>query len=307
MNEYEKMVALIEKDEKQELMDNIGRYIDKVRKNLHDEKNSIIDEAQTYELVMQSGKVAAMLSNKARKSEHGYLFAGGYLAAMVDEFRRHYDKQQRVNEFEMVYKTNIDKAHWREILTLLYLNGMVQNKVLVREAGVSASHLNKILSNMIEQRCITSYEFSKYKYYVLTWNFKKYLDSIDYGEMHRNTETSKKQEKTQRISDYELNLLYRKAGVADTVAYEISGKKNGQMDYIQYYKEALKRAMEEKLSTDYNEIHLFYISDNLNERAYGKKLYYNNRWFDDYNIDLRDNSFKDTCAITNYKRDLMYK
>ena len=177
----ENISDLIKENKDEELLSVIDEHIKLIKKDLHDEMNGGSDNIEeAYKLATRSGRIATIISRNARKSNKRYLFEGGYLAALVDEYRKNIDNRQRINAFDTVYKTNINKAHWKDILALLYKKGMMQNKEIIKETGVSASHLNKIMSNMIAENCVTFYEFSKYKYYSLAWMFRKYLDSIGF-------------------------------------------------------------------------------------------------------------------------------
>ena len=178
MNEYEKIIELIENGQNKELLELINGYVMTMKKDFHKDEREKNDYDNMYNLLMKMEKIAAIFSKYARKSDERYLFNAGYLAALVEEYALLLDKMNRISEFEEIYNTVLRKVHRKEIVNILYYEDTVQDKEIVRRLRLKANQLNPIMNELEDLDCIVEYSYSKFKFYSLTWRFKKYLDSI---------------------------------------------------------------------------------------------------------------------------------
>ena len=238
MNDTQKTISYIQENKKQELLALINGYIGEVKTNLHNDDVDHSNLKALRELSEQSGRIATIISEYAMESEERYLFNGGYLAALVEEFQLHLDKLDSISEFDMVYKKNIGKSHWEEIIRLLYENDIVQNKTITEKTGVQANYLNKIMKEMLDSHCVIAYEYSKYKYYSLSWPFKKYLDSIHFTAhedlkvriLGNNNLLQKKLEPLFRIEYDDLEQSFKNVGYIMTA--KVMPKKKNKINVI---------------------------------------------------------------------------
>ncbi len=207
MNEYDKIINLAGNAQNQELITQINSYISELKADLRDEKHNGKDLEAMYNLSMKTGKIAAIFRDIAMKSDERYLFNAGYMAALVEEYKVLLDKLERISEYEDIYSTIIRKAHRKEIIDILYRDDTVQNKDFVKELGLKPNQLNPIMHELERSRCIVEYSYSKYKYYTLTWHFKKYLESMEREKPTISVDIyqpagEREEQRRQRISAY---------------------------------------------------------------------------------------------------------
>ena len=212
MNEYEKIIGLVEKGQDKELLELINTYAGDLKKALHKDEHDKEDYDKMYDLSMKMEKIAAIFSNYAKKSKERYLFNAGYLAALVEEYGVLLDKLERISEYEDICNTVLRKAHRQKIIDILYQEDTVQNKELVRKLNLNkANLLTPIMHELQECDCVVEYSYSKFKFYSLTWRFRKYLDSIGKrkGTVHVRTvvHVSPKELRGLEYSLYKYSML----------------------------------------------------------------------------------------------------
>ncbi len=182
MDDIQKLQKYIIGKKYDKLIELIDDYIDEVKRTLHDDNPELLDLTKGYEFTIRCGKMATILSENANVSNERYLFDGGYFTALVEELELLWDRLERVREWETAYRELSGKKHYVDILKLLYSHDLVQSRVISERLNLRPNYLSKIMKDMLDRRVVIVYGYSKYKYYGLTWEFKKYLSKIGFRE-----------------------------------------------------------------------------------------------------------------------------
>ena len=210
MNEIKKVKKLISDGNYDELGDLIDEYIDEVKSALHSDKPEKLEFDKIFEFSMKCGKIATTLSEQACDDSEKCIYDSGYFAALVEELELLVDKVSRIKECEMAFKRVSGKKHYEDIVRLLYTRDLVQSKYISNELKILPNQLTRIMKEMLDERLIVSYEYSKYKYYGLTWHFRKYLDSIGfrkYNFLDARNRMRSIEEATDKYENYwEINI-----------------------------------------------------------------------------------------------------
>ena len=180
MDDIKKLQKYIAAEKYDKLIGLLDDHIDEVKRTLHDDNPEQLDFTKIYEYTMRCGKMATILSENAVVSNERYLFDGGYFTALVEELELFLDRLGRVQEWETTYRELSGKKHYVDIIGLLYSRDLVQNKVISDRVRIKSNQLSKIMKDMLDRRAVVVYEYSKYKYYGLAWEFKKYLRKIGF-------------------------------------------------------------------------------------------------------------------------------
>ncbi|SHN56614.1 hypothetical protein SAMN02745247_01536 [Butyrivibrio hungatei DSM 14810] len=178
MNDIQKIEKLMVEKKYDRLIEIFEKYIDDVKETLHEDKPEQLDLSYVYELAMKYGKIATLLSENANVSKTRCFFDGGYFTALVEELELLLEKLERIQEFDKVYQKIIGKKHYEKIISLLYGRDLLQSKFISEKLNIKPNYLSKIMRDMLDYKIIVAYEYSKYKYYGLTWWFRKYLESV---------------------------------------------------------------------------------------------------------------------------------